>query len=196
VEREVVSVLKAEIGRYEICGRVTGGLGSVHIVYKGHAFTGVGSDSWTPNSPANQLLVSDPDAAALKSDNLDALVTFYNGLTSDEERARFKTALLDRLHPQKGYLAVSYFIAAALMRVDAFSEALEKAKRDLPAGETRAFGLSNILMLINGLLRYRYPDFTNQMLDDIERTIHGLNEHPFLIPAKLAAIRTARLART
>jgi hypothetical protein len=196
VEREVVSVLKAEIGRYEICGRITGGLGSVHIVYKGRAFTGVGNDSWTPNSPVNQLLVPDPQEAVLKSDNLDALVTFYNGLASDEERARFKTALLDRLHPQKGYLAVSYFIAAVLMRVDALPDALEKARRDLLAGESRVFGLSNMLMLINGLLKYRYPDFTNQMLDDIERTIHGLNEHPFLIPAKLAAIRTARLTRT
>ena len=153
---------------------------------------------WTPNSPANQLIVSDPESAALKSDNLDALMSFYNRLTLDEERARFKAALLDRLHPQKGYLAVSYFIVAVLMRLDALHEALEKARRDLPAGESRVFGLSNILMLINGLLKYRYPDFTSQTLDDIERTIHGLNvnEHPFLIPAKLAAIRTARLTRT
>jgi len=193
VEREVVSVLKAEIGRYDICGRITGGLGSIHLVYKGRAFTGVGGDSWTPNSPVNQLIVSDPEAAVLTSDNLDALVSFYNGLTTDEERARFKAALLDRLHPQKGYLAVSYFIAAVLMRLGFLSEALNKAKRDLVAGESRVFGLSNILMLINGLLKYRPSDFTNQLLDDIERTIHGLNEHPFLIPAKLAAIRTARL---
>lgn len=48
-------------------------------------------------------------------------------------------------------------------------------------------------MLLNGLLRYRHPDFTNEMLDDIERFLVGLKKHPFQIPEKLAAIRTARL---
>ena len=48
-------------------------------------------------------------------------------------------------------------------------------------------------MLLNGLLRYRYPDFTNEMLDDIEKFLLGLKEHPFQIPEKIAAIRTARL---
>jgi len=31
------------------------------------------------------------------------------------------------------------------------------------------------------------------VLDDIERMTHGLNEHTFLIAAKIAAIRAARL---
>jgi hypothetical protein len=77
-----------------------------------------------------------------------------------------------------------------------FPDALHRAIRcDLHAGESQVFGLSNILMLLNGLLKYRYPDFTNQMLDEIERAIHGLNEHPFLIPAKIAAIRATRLSK-
>jgi hypothetical protein len=59
-----------------MCARITGGLGSVHIVYQGRAFTGVDGDSWTPDSPVNQLIVADPEAAALRSDNLVALVTF------------------------------------------------------------------------------------------------------------------------
>jgi hypothetical protein len=33
-------------------------------------------------------------------------------------------------------------------------------------------------MMLNGLLRYRHPDFTTGMLDDIERFVHGLQEHP------------------
>lgn len=142
VEREIVSVLKAEIGRYTMCGRSNGGLGSIYIVYQGRNITGVGGDSWTPNSPVNQLIVSDPEAAALKSDNLDALVTFYNGLSSDEERTRFKTALLDRLNQNKGYIAVSYFIVCVLMNVGSLDEGLQKAKSDLPTGENRVFGLS------------------------------------------------------
>jgi hypothetical protein len=57
----------------------------------------------------------------------------------------------------------------------------------------KAFGLSNTLMLLNGLLRYRYPDFPNEMLDEIERFLNGMNEHSFQIPEKIAAIRAMRL---
>jgi hypothetical protein len=72
---------------------------------------------------------------------------------------------------------------------------MSAASKALPAGESKVFGLSNILMLLNGLLKYRHPDFTNQMLDEIERMIHGLDEHPFLIPTKIAAIRARRLSQ-
>jgi hypothetical protein len=48
-------------------------------------------------------------------------------------------------------------------------------------------------MLLNGLLRYKHPEFSDGMLDEIERMLNGLNEHPFLIPTKLAAIRAHRL---
>jgi hypothetical protein len=48
-------------------------------------------------------------------------------------------------------------------------------------------------MLLNGLLKYRHPDFNDQMLDVIERMTHGLTGHLALIPAKIAAIRTSRL---
>ena len=119
---------------------------------------------------------------------------FYKSLGSVEDRARFKAALLSRLDEKRGYLGISYFIVCALWRTDSLPDALQKARRGLPVGESRVFGLSNTLMLLNGLLKYRHLDFTNQMLDEIERMIHGLDEHPFLIPAKLAAIRTSRLS--
>jgi hypothetical protein len=193
IEKEVVGVLKSELNRYGVCGRICGGLGSVHIRYQGRQFTGVGTDSWAPNSPLNQVLVADPSAASLESDNIGALVGFYQRLTSDEEREHFERALLDRLDATRGYLAVAYFIVAVMLRIGVLSSALRKAKHDLPQGETRFYGLSNVLMLLNGLLRFRYPDFTNEMLDEIERLIHGLSEHTFLIPAKIAAIRATRL---
>lgn len=193
IEKEVVSVLKSELNRYGICGRICGGLGSVHILYQGQRITGVGGDSWTPNSPVNQLLIADPSAASFESDNLDALASLYRRLDTDEDRARFENALLDRLNASRGYLAISYFIVAVLWKVGALPVALRKARRDLPEGETRFFGLSNVLMLLNGLLKYRYPDFTNELLDDIERMIHGLIEHTFLISAKITAIRASRL---
>jgi len=191
IEREVATVLQAEMARYEKCGRRVGGLGSVHLCMGSREITGVGTDSWDPSSPKNQSIYSNPDVCDLRSDNLDALMAIYSGL-STPEKDQFALALLARMDG-KAYLPVTYFILCALWKIGRLKTALEKAKATLPQGEIRVFGLSNALMLLNGLLRYRHPDFTNEMLDDIERFLVGLKEHPFQIPEKLAAIRTARL---
>ncbi len=193
IEREVAAVLQAELSRYDKCGRTVGGLGSVHLVVDGREMIGVGTDSWNPNSPKNQSISDSPDVAEIRSDNLEALLAFYARLSNSDERARFELALLDRIDESKGYLRVSYFIVCTLWKIGKLSEGLTKAKTKLPQGEIKVFGLSNALMLMNGLLRYRYTDFSNEMLDDIERFLHGLNEHPFQIPEKIAAIRASRL---
>ena len=157
--------------------------------------TGVGSDSWTPDSPANQVICQIPGEATLKSDNLEALLAFYDGLDSVERKQRFVSVLLERLDQNKGYRSVSYFIVCVLLKIGHLSQALEKARRDLKVGDDKAFGFSNVMMLLNGLLKYRHPDFSNEMLDEIERAIHNVEEHPFLIPAKVSAIRARRLTR-
>src|SRR6266576_1250280 len=170
VEREVATVLQAELARYEKCGRRVGGLGSIHLAIDGREIAGVGTDSWNPTSPNNQSISANPDACDLRSDNLDALTAFYEGLSANE-KGQFASALLARMDG-KAYLPVTYFTVCVLWKIGRLKDAL---------------------MLLNGLLRYRHPDFTNEMLDDIERFLVGLKEHPFQIPEKLAAIRTARL---
>lgn len=196
IEKEIVSVLKAELGRYQMCGRTGGGLGSVHVVYQGRVLTGMGTDSWRPDSPQNQIIVNDPTAATLRSDNLEVLMKFYSGLQSNDEQGRFIEFLVDRLDENKGYLAVSYFIVLALWQAGALPKALKAARQKLPEKEHSVFGLSNVLMLLNGLLRFRYPDLTAADLDQIEAFTDGMQEHTFQIPAKLAAVRTSRLGAT
>jgi hypothetical protein len=93
----------------------------------------------------------------------------------------------------KAYLPVSYFVVLVLLKTGRHKEALERAKANLPRGEISVFRLSNVLMLLNGMLRYRHPNFTNEVLDEIEKFLDGLNEHFFQIPEKLAAFRTVRL---
>jgi hypothetical protein len=193
IEREVATVLQAELSRYEKCGRRVGGLGSVRLSINGREMIGVGTESWISNSPKNQSISDNPDTCDILSDNMEALMAFYERLSTVEKEA-FASDLLARLDG-KAYLPVSYFIVLMLWRIGRFREALEKAKSSLPQGEISVFGLSNVLMLFSGLLRYRHPDFTNEMLDDIERFLDGLNEHAFQIPEKLAAVRTARLLR-
>jgi hypothetical protein len=193
VEKEVVTVLQAELSRYEKCGRRVGGLGSVHFVIDGRVTTGAGTEGWNSNSPKNQSISDNPDVCDLQSDNLEALMAFYEPL-SPSEKEEFASTLMARLG-NKAYLPVSYFIVLVLLKIGRLKEALENAKSKLPQGEISTFGLSNVLMLLTGLLRYRHPDFANGMLDEIERFLDGLNEHSFQIPEKLAAIRTARLLK-
>lgn len=193
VEREVATVLQAELARYEKCGRQVGGLGSVHLVIDGIEMVGVGADSWNPNSPKNQSISNKPGACDLRSDNLEALMAYFERLSASE-REQFATSLIARIG-DKTYLPVSYFIVLVLMRIGRLKDALENAKAKLPRGEISVFGLSNVLILLNGLLRYRHPEFTNTMLDEIEKFLDGLNEHSFQISEKLASIRTARLLR-
>jgi hypothetical protein len=193
IEKEVVSVLQAELGRYDKHGRERGGLGSVHIVYGGRVLSGIGTDAWNPDSPKNQSVVEDPQAAVLESDNMKALLARYQLLSNDKERERFAAALLGRIDAKGPYLRISYFIVCVLWQIGGFSEALVRVKT-LPEEEIKVFGLSNVLLMLNGLLRYRHPDFTQEMLDQIESLVHCLKkEHTFTIAEKVAAIRAYRL---
>jgi hypothetical protein len=96
VEREVATVLQAELSRYGKCGRQTGGLGSVHFLVDGRETVGVGTDGWNPNSPKNQSIADNPEKRQLRSDNLEALMAFHEHL-SPAERDQFASALTRRL---------------------------------------------------------------------------------------------------
>lgn len=194
VEKEIVSVLQAELDRYDKHGRERGGLGSIHIVYRGRAISGVGTDSWNPDSPKNQSIAEDPDAATLESDNLAALMAFHDRMRSTPEKERLAAVLIDRLDGKKPYLRVSYFIVAALWKIGRLKDALSKAYTTLPENDIKSFGLSNVLLMFNGLLKYRHPDFTTEMLEWIENLVHQLKEeHTFQITEKIAAVRAYRL---
>lgn len=193
IEKDVASVLQTELSRYEINGRQAGGLGSVHIVMAGREIKQLGSDTRIMQATANQEIVSEPETAEIKSDNLEALLALYARLVTDDERERFANALLRRLQDEKGYARVAYLIVLALWKIDLLGEALEAAMFGLPEDDRKDFGLSNALMMLNGLLRYRHSDFTPDMLDTIERFLQGAQEHSFRIPQKIAAIRAQRL---
>ncbi len=196
IEKGVASVLQSEMSRYEKNGRQCGGLGSIYINYRGRDMNQIGGDSWTPNSATNQEIASDPQAAELHSDNLDALLAVHARLTSDSERDRFANALLIRLREDLGYSRVAYIVVLTLWKVGLLNEAFEAALFGLPEEDMSNFGLSNTLMMFNGMLRYRHPDFTGDMLDALDRFIQGSNEHCFRIPQKIAAIRSKRLLQT
>ncbi len=195
IEKDVAAVLQSELSRYEKNGRHVGGFGSVYLRYRGNLIKQFGGDSWTPNSTANQEIAEDPEVAEICSDNLDALLALRSRLTSEDQIERLVNALVGRINEEGGYVSVSYFIVLVLWKIGLLSEALEAALFGLSENDTKNYGLSNALYVLNGLLRYRHPDFTSEMLDSIDRFLSGSSEHPFRIPQKIAAIRARRVMR-
>lgn len=194
VEKHVTSVLQAELARYQQNGRRVGRLGSVYITVDGYTNSTLSGENGPQGTTGPRTIFDRPQDAKIQSDKLASLLTLYKRLGANQERERFVNVLMTRIGPDGAYLSVTYFIVLALFQVGKLPEALTKARAVLPAGDSRSYSLSNVLMLLNGMLRFCHADFSNDMLDAIERFYYGLNEHPFGIPQKIADIRTIRLA--
>ena len=195
IEKDVVGVLKAEIHRYKECGRPSGGMGSIQTTFQGNrTMNGVGNESRDTNSPRNQSIVEDVRQVQIASDNAEALGNlFYKlGLLQKKEVAQ---ALISRLSRDTEYVSVGYFILFVLFNFDCLSEALNIAKKNLYGGSKGDIdhGFSNFLWMLDGLLRFKHPSFTDHQLDEVERFLDGIDEHAFRIPERIAAIRSFRL---
>jgi len=193
IEKQIVAVLQSEASRYALNNRKSGGLGSIHIVYRGQVLHSFASDPFVLNTPINQILILDPDAAVIESDNLAALENLYLRLDSDDARRRFLDALTCRVKQDSEYTQVAYFIAAVLWRTKNLDLGLKAIGRALDEDDRSSYGVGNALKLLNGLLRYRHTEFTEMELDAIERFIQPLEGGVFHIPDKIAAIRALRL---
>ena len=192
IEREVATVLQAEIDRYRACGRKVGGLGSLTTCYHGGQYRGMGTDWREADSPKLQSIVQDPENVRIESDNVGALMGFYRSLSAaEQEEAR--EALLARLSRDTPYAPVGYFIVYMLYCVGHLSDGLVTAKEEL-RGDS-GYGFSECLRLVDGLLKWEYPAFTSKMLDDVEQFVSGLTEETFRIRERLAAVRTFLLSR-
>lgn len=192
VEREVVAVLQAEINRYKDCGRRVGGLGSIQTTYQGRSYCGVGTDWRKADSPKLQAIVPDPENVKIESDNASTLIEFYYALKGREQND-FVEIMLKRLSREGTYAPVGYFILFVLYRIGHLDKALQTAKKELQ--NDSAYGFSDFLRLLDGLLKYEYPKFSTEMLDDIGQFLRGISEHTFRISERLLAIRTVLLAK-
>jgi len=192
VEREIVAVLQAEINRYKDCGRKVGGLGSIQTTYQGRSYCGVGSDWRKADSPNLQAIVPDPENAKIESDNGSTLIRFYDSLKKQQQND-FVECLLKRLSRETPYTSVGYFILFVLYRIGHLNKALETAKKELQGDS--GYGFSDFLQLLDSLLKYEYPKFSTEILDDIEHFLKGIKEHTFRISERLLAVRTNLLRK-
>lgn len=195
VEREIINILQAEIYRYKLCGRSVGGLGSVFLIYQKQSFLGFGSDWIEAGSLKLQAIVPDPENAQIESDNADTLIKFFENTqkVNSTTKVHFEECLLKRLSKETIYAPVGYFILFILYRIGSFKRGLEIAKDKLQGDP--ANGFSDLLRLLDGLLKYEYPKFTTEMLDNIEQFLIGIKEHSFRISERLSAIRTVLLKK-
>ena len=214
IEKKVAGALKDEISRYKKYGRESGELGSLHAVYNGRKIKQVYQDSWTNSkSGERQEILSDPENAHIQSENGDALVTIYNNLTNNADKELFINSLVSRLSRNKEYYCVSYMIFYVLFRIGELETVLNTAKIHLTKQHTfwkkifrkkvedrllepfQRYGFSDMLGLINGLLRYEHPAFSDHGLDLIEEFIDSIDEHTFRISEKINSARSFRLSQ-
>jgi hypothetical protein len=129
----------------------------------------------------------------IESDNAAALLNLYGSLQTKEEQTRFVAALLKRLSKTTEYAPIGYFIFYVLFSIGHLSDALDTARKDLQGDA--AYGFSDLVRLLDALLRFKHPEFDAKALDDVERFTEGLTEDTFRIAERLAAIRAVRLSQ-
>jgi hypothetical protein len=187
LEKDVAAVLKNELTRYRQCGRPSGGLGSVTVAGSPR----VPTEYRELNVTREQYIVPSPADGTIHSDNVDALFNRYGELETDKQRDVMRRYLLTVLSKSTEYAPVSYLILVFFHRIGHLAECLKKARLDLQ-GDV-GFGFSDLLRLLDLLLRHEHHTFKSDELDEIERFLEGSKEHAFHIRERIAAVRAARI---
>ena len=189
IEKEVASVLKTEVVRYNECGRKVGGLGSVRL--KDSDGSGIGTEWRKADSPTNDSIEMSPQKNYIISENAQALINLYNKLEKTNDKTIFVNSLLSRLSRDKEYASVGYLIFLVFFRIGKLEMAFDIAKERLY--KDQSYGFSDSLRILDGLLRFEHASFSVELLEKIEVFVDGLDEHLFRIPERLSAIRAFRL---
>ena len=214
IEKKVAAVLKDEINRYKKIGRKSGELGSIYALNNGRKIKSIYQDSWTDSkSGERQEIVVEPENSHVSSENGDALVAFYSELKDVSQTELFINSIIYRLNREKEYYCVSYLILYVLFRIGRLKDGLSALENRLQKKQSffdrflnrkpkeellelhQRYGFSDALGLINGLLRYEHPSFSDNELDLIDQFISCVEEYAFSIDEKINSIRSYRLSR-
>lgn len=174
LEKNVAAILKSEITKYEGNGRRTGGLGSLEIVSEKERTNALGGQTLNIGHEKNSLVLIDEEKVEIRSENLSALLAMHDRLETEEDRAIFVNSLLGRLKRNTEYACVAYIIGIVLLRIGKFSQMLAEAKNGL-MGDS-AWGFSDLLIAMDGLLKLRNSWFSDHMLDELEHFVEDIND--------------------
>jgi len=191
LERNVATVLKAELQCYRTHGGKSGYLGTVITTANECNYEGVAQGYREPHSPQGRLIVYNTNAVTISSENGAILLKLYDQ-ADEEEKTRVIKALLTRLSRRTEYAPISYLILYVLFSTDNLLVALKKAKEDL-VGDTHI--PHKFILMLSGLLRFQHRSISDETLDDIERFVNDVGSTAFNIMEILTEIRTLRIAQ-
>lgn len=188
-EKEALAILDAE---KEAWSKHVGRLGSITTTCQGRTTQGLGVEWREPAILNIRSTLAGIQTPSILSENVTRLLNLYNRLGGDEERSRLVLFLLEHLSRNSTYAPVGYLILLFLFRIGRLPEGLNKAKTDLQ--EDPAYGFSDLLRLLDGLLRFELSSFTPSLIDAVEQFVDDIAAHTFRIQERIAAIRALRLA--
>ncbi|HRN70000.1 MAG TPA: hypothetical protein PLS49_02335 [Candidatus Woesebacteria bacterium] len=181
-ERKVVSVLKNELEQYKFRGRREGRLGTVEWIKT--------DLQWTSSDSTIRFLYEKSEKNYVQSIHVTALVNLYKNSNTDDKDLIIKS-LLKRLDKKSEYLNVAYLILFTLFELGflnkAFTPSLQKLYGD------KENGFSDMLRMIDFLLAYRYDEFNEELINEIEQFVYSTKEHSFRIKERINAIRVKNM---
>lgn len=189
VKKEATAILRAEM---EAFGRHTGGLGSLIGSLPDGTLCSIGLNRWEPAVLIIQPGLPGGKNHSIQSENLTGLLNLHGRLNNDEERSHLVSYLMQQLSRDSAYAPTGYLILLFLFRIGRLADGLNKAKRDLQGDKAYAF--SDLLRLLDRLLRFEPSSFTPALIDEVEQFVEEINMHPFRIQERVAALRAFRLA--
>lgn len=183
--RKILSVLKNEIEQYKNNGRGRGGLGTVR-------WAGPNTEYRSEGEIVKFLDVNSVKGS-VNSRYAQAIVGQFKKASVYEKKEILNTLLL-RLDKNSEYCNVAYLIMLVLFEIKKLPEGLEYARKRL-YGDIK-LGFSDMLRLLDLLLKFRYHEFTEKDLEAIEKLVESTSEHPFNIPHRINEIRINSLLQS
>ncbi|RWM13554.1 MAG: hypothetical protein EOR73_28560 [Mesorhizobium sp.] len=210
-QRAVVSLLQDELVRYSRNGREKGGLGTILAVEgQKKITTNIYQDGWTSIRAAERQDITVGRDTKIVSEIGDKLVDYEAHLPADGASV-VQEYLLDRIDRDREYYGVTYITVYALWRMDRLKDALEtvfaryeykptfadkifrRSYANRVLAKEQRYGYSDVLGLLNGILRYEHESLSEDDLNSIEKLARTTGEHAFQIPQKVASVRAYRV---
>jgi len=182
IEKQVVAVLKNEVEQYKVRGRREGRLGTVEWPK--------GAIEWRDADAKIKFLYENSNKTNVQSEHINALLSLYNS-SSPKNKKHIIITSLDRIDKRREYRDVGYLIIFFLFEVDHLKEGLEMALKKLKGDKANAFG--DVLRVLDFLLAFRYDEFEDHELYEIEKFTYSTKEHPFQIRERINAIRVRKM---
>ncbi len=182
IEKQVVAVLKNEVEQYKVRGRREGRLGTVEWPRGTTEYRGVDEEI--------KFLFENSKKENVSSKYIAALLNLYNN-SSKNEQALIIKSLLKRINKEIEYRDIGYLIVFFLFEIGSLKEALNAVLKKLKGDKANAFG--DVLRILDLLLTFRYEEFEEQELNEVEKFTYSTKDHPFKIKERVNAVRVLKM---